>query len=478
MSRVIWCKRCIWLACVALFPIAHVSPLAAQKEEIDSYVLSEMKFEGIPGMALGVYDHGKVIRMSGFGLANVELKAPVEPSTVFNSGSMAKQFVATAVMMLVQEGKVHLDDSITKYFHDAPPAWKQVEIKNLLSHTSGLGDYSTVELTGRGAEFDFREDITQEELRKRLYALPMTFVPGADWAYCNTNYVLLGMVIEKVTGEAWNEYLQQRIFTPLGMKHARLDSLTDLVMGRASGYVLHDGELRNEEWTAQTWNSTADGSLELSVDDMMKWDEALLRGKLLNRETLEKMWTVFPLNDGKPNSGGYGFGFFVRSIHGHRLIDHEGVWQGFHNYSALYVDDGIAVVVLSNLGTPMSRPQDIGAVVAGLYKPLLRSTGILPIHDGHPELSRHLEDCLKDLIRDMPDKGAFTAEMQAKFKDMGPARAWLKAQGAITSFQLVDETDGENEDTLRYRAKTSTRIFTFTFTLQRGGKIASMSVVG
>jgi CubicO group peptidase (beta-lactamase class C family) len=283
-----FCMRRCSLLVLFLSTVALVGtlPVGAQPDSINSYVRSEMQYEQIPGLALGLYDHGRVVRQQGFGLSNVELKTTVGSETLFNSGSLAKQFVATAVMMLVEQGKVSLDDSVIHYFPDAPKSWEPVKVKNLLSHTSGLGDYSTTELTAPGAPFDFRTDITEKELLKKLYTLPIAFAPDTDWAYCNTNYVLLGMLIEKVSGEPWGDFLATRIFKPLGMTSARTTDLRAIVPNRASGYVMDDGKLQNEEWTAQTWNSTADGSLYFNVIDLAKWDEALLSAKLLKRSTL------------------------------------------------------------------------------------------------------------------------------------------------------------------------------------------------
>ena len=450
--------------------------LTCQVQDVDRYVRTEMKYEQIPGVAVGVLIHGKLVQEIGYGQSDVQLKTPVNEKTVFNSGSLAKQFVASAIMLLVQDGKLNLRDSVTQYLQDAPASWKAVKIENLLSHTSGLGDYSTTELTAPGAPFDFTQNISEEELRKRLYTLPPAFKPGSDWAYCNTNYVLLGMVIEKVTGRSWGTFLSERIFKPLHMMSARTTDIHATVPNRTLGYVMRQGSLQRERQTAQIWNSTADGSLYLNVDDLAKWDDALLTGKLLRRTTVEQMWTVFPLNDGKPNPSGYGFGFFIRSVNGHSLIDHEGIWQGFHDYSAIYPEDGVAVAVLTNLAYPMSRPQDIGKVVAGIYEPALRPAAILPIPDSNPARTARLRHILEAVIAGKASQTDFTPEMWKGIGNNVQVRDWLKAQGAISTFQLVDENSAKDRTALRYRARTAERIFTFTFVLNKEGKVAEMSL--
>ena len=188
------------------------------------------------------------------------------------------------------------------------------------------------------------------------------------------------------------------------------------------------------------------------------------------------MWTVFPLNDGKPNSGGYGFGFFVHSVNGHRLIDHEGIWQGIHDYSAIYPDDGLAVTVLMNLAYPLSRPQDIGKVVASMYQPALRPSAVLPIPDGHPARTARLRHLLDTVIAGKAIQGDFTPAMWERIGNNGQVRSWLQSQGRVSTFELVEEAADQDQTELRFRARTTERIITFTFVLNKDGKITDMSL--
>jgi CubicO group peptidase (beta-lactamase class C family) len=202
-------------------------------EQVDALVRTEMKRQHIPGMALGVYSDGKLVSARAYGLANVEWDVPVQPNTLFQSGSVGKQFVATAVMILVEEYKVGLDDSIQKYFSDAPETWKNITVRNLLTHTSGLGEYESEERTKPGGPFDLRLDFTEEELFKKIVAMPLDFKPCERWSYRNTNYVLLGMLIHRVTGEFYGDFLQERIFRPLGMSSTRIISDRDIIPHQA-----------------------------------------------------------------------------------------------------------------------------------------------------------------------------------------------------------------------------------------------------
>jgi CubicO group peptidase (beta-lactamase class C family) len=316
-----------------------------------------MARQHIPGIALLVSRNGEIVRAQGFGFSNVELQVPVKPETLFQSGSVGKQFTATAIMMLVEAGKISLDDPITKYFPDAPANWKPVTVRNLLSHTGGFTDYPT--------DFDFRKDYTEDDLLKIVAGIPLAFPPGTKWSYSNLGYLTLGILIHRVTGKFYGDVLEERIFHPLEMQSTRIMSEADIIPNRAAGYRLVKGQMKNQEWVSPTLNTTADGSLYFSIVDLAKWDAALYTEKLLKRSSLEQMWTVVKLNDGKPNSGNYGFGWEITSAHGHRLIDHDGAWQGFKTQISRYVDDKLTVVVLSNLAE--ANPGKIAEGVAEIY---------------------------------------------------------------------------------------------------------------
>jgi CubicO group peptidase (beta-lactamase class C family) len=232
-----------------------------QVGSMDRYITDEMGREHIPGLAVGIYRRGRTLLAKGYGLANVELNVAVKPETIFQSGSVGKQFVSAAVMMLVEEGKIGLDDTIVKYFPEAPAAWKTILIKNLLSHTSGLAEYETPERSGPKGPFYLRLDFTEDELVNKIEALPIESGPGEKWNYRNTNYVLLGVMIHKVTGKFYADYLQERIFKPLHMTSTRLISDAEIIPNRSSGYKMDGDKLRNQDWVSPTFNSTADGTL-------------------------------------------------------------------------------------------------------------------------------------------------------------------------------------------------------------------------
>jgi CubicO group peptidase (beta-lactamase class C family) len=359
------CHRTTWLAAViTLFALSLISPSISHAQaipgisvDVSNYVRSEMQRQHIPGVALLVSHGGKIVQAEGFGLSNVELQVPVKPETVFQSGSVGKQFTATAVMMLVEEGKVGLNDPLTKYFPSAPPTWKEVTVRELLSHTAGFGDYPD--------KFNFRKDWTEPEMLKLVESIPLAYPPGTKWEYSNLGYLTLGILIHHVTGEFYGDFLQQRIFHPLDMQTTRIISEADIIPNRAAGYRLVKGELKNQEWVAPMVNTTADGSLYFSILDLAKWDAALYTEKLLKRSSLDQMWTPAKLKNGQPNEDGYGFGWSTEDRHGHHVVSHTGSWQGFRTAIARYVNDQLTVVVLANLAE--AEPGAIAEHVADIY---------------------------------------------------------------------------------------------------------------
>ncbi len=345
------------LIALAIVSAVPVTAQDAVSNSVDESVRSEMQREHIPGLALLVSRNGKIVQAQGYGLSNVELQVPVKPETVFQSGSMGKQFTATAIMMLVEEGKIALDDPISKYLQGAPASWNTVTIRELLSHTAGFTDYP--------AKFDFRRDYTEAQLLKIVEDIPLAFPPGTRWSYSNLGYLTLGVLIHQVTGKFYGDFLQERIFQPLGMSTTRIISEADIVPNRAAGYRLVKGQLKNQEWVSPTLNTTADGALYFSILDLARWDAALYTEKLLKRSSLDEMWTVTKLKNGRPNSGSYGFGWSILARRGHRVLDHGGSWQGFRTHISRYVDDQLTVVVLANLDA--ADPGKIAEKVANLY---------------------------------------------------------------------------------------------------------------
>jgi CubicO group peptidase (beta-lactamase class C family) len=348
------------LITLVLLYAAMAATALAQADKVDEYIKSEIEKRKIPGLSLAVVKNGEVIKAQGYGLANIELKVPATADTIYQSGSVGKQFTSAAVMLLVEEGKINLDDRISKYLDPTPEIWKEITVRHLLTHTSGIKNYGEKDI-------NYRQDYTDEELIKVAASFPLDFQPGEKWSYSNTGYILLGYVIKKASGKFYGDYLKERVFAPLGMTTARVINEEDIIPNRAAGYRLAKGDIKNQRYVSPSLNTTADGSLYLTVLDMAKWDAALYSEKLLKRASIDQIWTPVKLNGGKIHP--YGFGWAIGEANKHKLIEHGGAWQGFTTHISRYVDDKLTVIVLTNLAN--GNPGGIAHKVAGFYVPEL-----------------------------------------------------------------------------------------------------------
>ncbi len=469
------------LCAIALVP-ANAKPAdappnltPAQVAAIDRYVAAEMTREKTPGVAVGIYNRGRILLAKGYGLANVELNVPVKPETIFQSGSVGKQFTAAGILFLVEEGKLSLDDSITKFFPDAPESWKTVRIKNLLSHTSGLAEYESSERTGPAGPFYLRLDFTEDELVKKMYALPIEFQPGEKWDYRNTNYVLLGVIIHKLTGKFYADFLHDRIFAPLGMNSTRLISEADIIPNRSAGYELAGDSLKNQSWVSPTFNSTADGALYFNVLDLAKWDAALYDTSLLKQSSLDAWWTVFPLTDGKSNRAHYGFAWEITQMNGHKLIEHSGSWQGFMTHIARYVDDGITVVALANCAA--ADPTQIAHVVAGLANPALDPPKHTAIEDRQPDLAARMRALIGEIVAGKDVKSQLSSELAALVDQYAATfTAQVKPVWPPDSVSLLKRNIADGESVSEFRATKAGESRVITFGVAKDGKVSTLRV--
>jgi CubicO group peptidase (beta-lactamase class C family) len=341
-----------------------LSQVFASADEVDDHVQAEMKKQHIPGLSLAVVKNGALEKASAYGLANVELNVPVRTDTIFQIQSITKTFTASAIMLLVEEGKISVDDKITGHLSNLPESWKDVTVRHLLTHTSGIKDFINEPI------MDLRRDIQPEDVIDALREKPLNFQPGEKYAYSNTGYHLLAMIIRKVTGKYWGEFLKERIFAPLGMNDTRVISHSEIITNRASGYLWERNRLQNGRYIAATILGYAGGGLRSTVLDLAKWDAALCTDKILKLSTVEQMWTPAELNDG--SKAGYGFGWGIGTHHGRRLISHTGSHMtGFKSALARFVDDKVTVIVFTNQRG--ANQMAIATGVAGFYIPELKT---------------------------------------------------------------------------------------------------------
>lgn len=331
----------------------NISPAAANAPRMEQVIQSFVERKQFMGAVL-VARRDEVLLDKGYGFADVELNVQVSPNTKFRLGSITKQFTAALVLMLQERGKLNVNDPIKKYMPDAPAAWDKVTIFNLLTHTSGIPtftgfpDYPSLEPFAT----------TPEQLVARFRDKPLDFQPGEQWKYSNSGYVLLGYLIEKISGKSYSRFMDEEIFKPLGMTNSGYDSNSTIILNRASGYTSSSGGLVNAGYINMTVPFSA-GGLYSTTEDLLRWEQRLFGGKLLSAASLTEMTTPF--------KNEYAFGLAVHDVDGHRVIDHEGGIEGFNTVLAYYPENSLIVIVLGNVnGTgPNQIARYLGTLAQG-----------------------------------------------------------------------------------------------------------------
>lgn len=443
--------------------------LTARADKVDDYIQGEMKKRQIPGVSVAVVREGKVLLAKGYGAANVEHATPATADTVYELASVTKQFTATAIMMLAEEGKLALDDKITKHLTGLPTAWENVTVRHLLNHTSGIKSYTSV-----ANFFSFaRKDFTQDEILQLVAKDPLEFQPGEKWNYNNTGYFLLGMIVEKVSGQTYEAFLKARIFQPLGMNSSRLNNFQEIIPNRAQGYALKNNRMVNCDYLSPTQPFSA-GALLSTVSDMAKWDAALYTEKLLKKSSLDAMWTETKLADGKMQD--YGFGWSVGKHRGHKMIGHSGGINGFSTHISRFVDDKLTVIVLAN-----SESANAGMLANGIAANYLKFDPEVvekPITDKDPKTTEMLERVLRDALQGKVEETRFTPEA---YKALAPrikeSKDQVAALGELKSFVLLSaKEDEKNGKELRYRAVLTNQTVIFVARLTPDNKIMGLGI--
>ncbi|MCP3143848.1 serine hydrolase domain-containing protein [Pyxidicoccus xibeiensis] len=375
------------VAMVLLVGLLAGGPASAHeslRERIEAFVRAEQQRMEVPGVAVAVVSHGRVILAKGYGFSNLEHQVPVTPDTLFQSGSLGKQFTAMAVMLQVEAGRISLSDSITKYFPDAPASWAPITIRHLLTHTSGVGDHLD-------ALTDFRKDYTDAEFAQLIYAQPLNFPAGLRWSYSNSGYVLLGLLVNRVAGTSYVNVLGEQVFKPTRMKTARGISEADIVPNRAAGYRLLDGVVKNQDWVSPSLNTTADGSLYFSLKDLLAWDEAVDDRAILTKGSWREILSPVKLSSGAPYP--YGFGWFLNERNGRPVQQHSGAWQGFKTSYYRFPADSLSIIVLLNLSE--ANPAAFANGIAAIVNPALAVPPLAAIPDLEPEVTARLATLLE-----------------------------------------------------------------------------------
>jgi CubicO group peptidase (beta-lactamase class C family) len=459
------------------FALAALS-LAARggADPVDDYVRGVMERRKIPGVSLAILRDGRLVKTEGYGLANLEHEVKATADTVYQSGSTGKQFTAAGVLLLAQDGKLSLDDRLSRHFPEGPAAWHRITVRHLLTHTSGLKDYGDDEV-------DLRKDYGEDDLLRIMQALPLEFEPGTQWSYSNSGYLLLGLLTSRLAGRHWSEFQRERIFAPLGMTTTQVITERDIVRNRAAGYVLDEkGEVKNQDWVSPSLNRCADGALYFTVKDLAAWEAALRGRKLLSAAGFDAWWTPVALSSGATYP--YGFGWAIQEQRGHRLIEHGGSWQGYRAAIARYVDLGLTVVVLANLNR--AQPETMAHEIAGLLEPSLRLPDAgAAAEDPNPGRAARLRGVLEAWAdgRVVPALGRGLAETASGSRREAADRLRTgRRLAALTAWRYLGEDDlaprplarrGESVSRIvHYALDTAHERHAYRFYLARDGRVA------
>jgi CubicO group peptidase (beta-lactamase class C family) len=432
---------------------------------LDRYVREEMQLKFIPGAAVAVIKDGRTILMNGYGHADREHLVPAGDSTVYQIASITKLFTATAVVLLAEEGRLSIDDRIAVSLRGLPAAWSQITVRHLLEHSSGIPNYT--EQAGF-AEASLR-DHTPRELIDMVAGSPLEFVPGSQVRYSNTGFVLLGILIEALSGRPYIDFLEEKIIEPLGLSHTRANDLDAIVLNRARGYAWHGDQIRNAE-PGRPSNAFGAGLLLSSVVDLVKWDRAVWQNRLLSQSALRQM-----LNTERP------LAWHTRVINGHRVYFHGGDLPGFNAEYLHFDDDSLTVIVLMNGPNILASAGTLAMGIARTVIADLRTQDEPPIRDPDPQATARFTRVIQHVFLDgTADTDLFTDEFKQRTTPdvlrAGQVRHALF--GRLKKLELLERRPGNGVTTLRYRAVFERHTALAFVDLDAAGRIAGLGLQG
>lgn len=449
------------LLLVALFSFS------ASADDVDEFVRAAMSDRHIPGTAIAVVKNGKVVKTAGYGLASVEFNVPATPETVFEIGSVSKQITAAGIMLLVEDGKINLDEKISRYLPNTPDAWKNVTTRHLLTHTSGIKSYSSLD------GFELNRRLKRDDFIKLLSVQPLDFETGSSYTYSNSGYSLLGYIIEAVSGKSYWDFLRERIFTPLRMTKTADRDPKYIIKNRATGYEWENGNLVGRDYDLTDVFSA--GAIVSTVGDLAKWDAALRNDTLLKKTSKMQMWTPAILTGGKPYP--YGFGFRLSDVRGHKLIAHSGQTAGFGANISRYVDDDLTVITLTNLGE-VGMGTLLATGIAKIYLPAISLKALKPQNATDTKLLQTISVILRERMENKFNPDLLSADL---IKSLSTERAKANNQriaafGAVKNLTFVGEEAADGKKIYRYKAENSKRIFLWRIAVNNEGKISEMTL--
>ncbi len=369
----------------------------------DNLIKQQFQSEN-PGVVALVVKNGKVLYSKALGMANMELGVPMDTGNIFRIGSITKQFTACAILKLEEQGKLNLNDDITRFIPDYPTYGIHISIENLLTHTSGIKSFTGMkEWT---SEFQ-KNEFAPLDFIHWFWNQPLEFKPGAEFRYNNSGYFILGYIIEKVSGKRYPEYLRDEFFTPLGLKNTRYDTSAAIIPHRAAGYEVTNGKYENMDYISMSQPFAA-GGLVSSARDLYLWTKALENGRVISKESLQKARKAYILNDGKATN--YGYGWFLLNVKGIPTVEHGGGINGFTTYCLYVPSKDIFVALLSNTGSGNVADLSVKLAAAAMnapyqfiainlpYDSLFKYQGVYA-HDSDEAVFRVKDSCLCGWIK-------------------------------------------------------------------------------
>lgn len=450
---------------VFIFISLAVSSVSA--DEIDRIVTERLRERNIPGAAVAVIKNGKVVKMKGYGLASVEFDVPVNTETVFEIGSVSKQMTAAAIMLLVEDGKVKLDAPISAYLPNTPDSWRDVTVRHLLTHSSGIKSYTS--LTG----FELSRRVKIDGFIQQLAPHPLEFTPGASTIYSNSGYNLLAYIIETQSGKPYMQFMRERIFTPLGMTKTADRDPQFIIKNRATGYEWNIDRLTGRDGSLTDLMGA--GSIVSTISDMVKWDAALNGKAFLKPESRREWWTQFTLSNGKPSI--YGFGWRISDVRGHRMIGHTGQTAGFGAANFRYVNDGVNVIVLTNLGE-IGLGGQLAARIAKIYIPALSLKAITPRPEPVAGLGEKLLSVLRARNAGFLDNSPLATQLNRSLTTDRAKAAYkrIAALGTPANAAFIETDETGSRPGYRYRVAAGKRLFLWRILVDEEGRIAEMTL--
>ncbi len=455
--------RCFAFILVTSFVILFQTVRADRVDDLMRATLAERH---IPGAALAVIHKGRVVKMKGYGLASIEFGVPVTTTTAFEIGSVSKQMTAAAIMLLVEDGKVGLDEPVSKYIAGTPESWRPVTIRHLLTHSSGVKSYSSLD----GFELIKRQRVG--DFLRKLSPYPLEYTPGDRNIYSNSGFTILAYVIEAVSGKPFIEFMRERIFRPLGMNSTTDRDPEYLIPNRAVGY-----EWRGNRYAGRDWDLTdllGAGTIVSTIEDMTKWDAALNGRAFLTPASRAEWWKAYTFNNGERSI--YGFGWRLSEIRGHKVIGHTGQTSGFNSVNNRYVDDGLSIIVLSNTGES-GLSASIANRIAKFYIPTMSLNSMKAIGDD-PLRSQKFRSALSSRLANSPDASLMSATL---IRNISTTRAKevnsrLAFHGRIQAIDLVGKEIIDGRERFSYRVRTQKRVHLWRTAFDPEGKISEMTL--